>query len=137
MNGKTIMVDSPFMYLEDGITHNWNNSIVFMTARYAWSASSALDTQRWYADGGNTNPSIYMHNTDVVGLNYNPESENVVGLALGYYSDALDISIKDSNINPVASITSGMMPKYSWWWWSNSDYTSEFLRIDNTSIDSL
>ena len=105
-----------------------------MTARYSWSASSALDTQRWYADGGNTNPSIYMHNTDVVGLNYNPESGNVVGLALGYYSDALDISIKDSNINPVASITSGMMPQYSWWWWSNSDYTSEFLRIDNTSM---
>ena len=134
MNGKTIMVDSAFLYLEDGITHNWNNSIVFMTARYSWSASSALDTQRWYADGGNTNPSIYMHNTDVVGLNYNPESGNVVGLALGYYSDALDISIKDSNINPVASITSGMMPQYSWWWWSNSDYTSEFLRIDNTSM---
>ena len=44
---------------------------------------------------------------------------------------AMDISIKDSTLNPVASITSGMAYKSSW---NNNDHRSEFLRIENSTI---
>ena len=44
MSGKTVMMDTARIYMDDNIIHNWNNTLVLMTGSYTTS-----DTQRWYA----------------------------------------------------------------------------------------
>ena len=44
LSGKTIMMDIPFFYFDDGDQHNWNNTLVLITGSY-----NQLDTQLWYA----------------------------------------------------------------------------------------
>ena len=126
MSGKVIMMDTPFMYFDNNEEHNWNNTLVLITGAY-----TQIDTQRWYAQSGTDAPELYLHNSEIYGVATNPNTGQQTGLELGYIYQAMDISIKDSTLNPVASITSGMAYKSSW---NNNDHRSEFLRIENTTI---
>ena len=126
MSGKTIMLDSPFMYFDDGKKHNWNDTLVLITASY-----NSQDTQRWYAASGSNAPELYLHDSEVYGVSTNPTTGQQTGLTLGYIYQAMDISIKDSTLNPVATIQSGMAYKSTW---NNNDHRSEFLNIENSTI---
>ena len=126
MSGKTIMVDVPFMYFDNNEEHNWNNTKVLVTGSYTFS-----DTQRWYAQGGSDAPELYLHDSEVYGLAVNPTSGQQTGVEIGYVYQAMDISIKNSTLNPIASVTSGMAYASTW---SSNDYVSEWLRIDNVSM---
>ena len=126
MSGKTIMMDVPFMYFDDNDIHNWNNTLVLVTGAYLFT-----DTQRWYAQGGSNAPELYLHDAEVYGVSTNPDTGQQTGLELGYIYQAMDISIKDTTLNPVASITSGMAYKSSW---NNYDHRSEFLHMENVTV---
>jgi FlaG/FlaF family flagellin (archaellin) len=126
MSGKTIMMDVPFVYFDDNDEHNWNNTKVLVTGSYTFG-----DTQRWYAQGGSNAPELYLHDSEVYGLAVNPTSGQQTGVEIGYLYQAMDISIKDSTLNPVASVTSGMAYCSTW---NNYDCVSDWLRIDNVSM---
>ena len=126
MSGKVIMVDTPFMYFDDGEKHNWNDTLVLITGSY-----NSLSTQRWYAASGSNAPELYLHESEIYGDSTNPTSGQQTGLTLGYIYQAMDISIKDSTLNPVATIQSGMAYKSSW---NSYDHRSEFLNIENSTI---
>ena len=125
MSGKVIMMDTPFMYMDDNKIHNWNNTLVLITGSY-----TTTDTQRWYATSGSNAAELYLHNAEVYGIGTNPNTGQQTGLQLGDQYDAMDISIKDTTLNPVATITSGMFYKSTW---NNIDYRSN-LYIDNATI---
>ena len=126
MSGKTIMVDVPFMYFDNNEEHNWNNTKVLVTGSYTFG-----DTQRWYAQGGSDAPELYLHDSEVYGLAVNPTTGHQTGVEIGYVYQAMDISIKDTTLNPVASVTSGMAYCSSW---NNNDCVSDWLRMDNVSL---
>ena len=126
MSGKTIMVDVPFMYFDNNEEHNWNNTKVLVTGSYTFG-----DTQRWYAQGGTDAPELYLHESEVYGLAVNPTTGQQTGVEIGYVYQAMDISIKDTTLNPVASVTSGMAYCSSW---NNNDCVSDWLRMDNVSL---
>ena len=126
LSGKTIMMDIPFFYFDDGDQHNWNNTLVLVTGSY-----SQYDTQRWYAASGNNAPELYLHDSEVYGLGTNTNTGQQTGLELGYIYDSMDISIKDSTLNPVATITSGMAYNSNW---NSYDYVSEWLRMENVTV---
>ena len=126
LSGKTIMMDIPFFYFDDNDVHNWNNTLVLVTGSYTFS-----DTQRWYAASGSNAPEVYMHNAEVYGIGTNSNTGQQTGLEFGYIYDSMDISIKDTTLNPVASITSGMAYKSSW---NNYDHASELLYMDNVTV---
>ena len=126
LSGKTIMMDIPFFYFDDGDQHNWNNTLVLVTGSY-----SQYDTQRWYAASGSNAPELYLHDSEVYGLGTNTNTGQQTGLELGYIYDSMDISIKDSTLNPVATITSGMAYASTW---SSYDYVSEWLRMENVTV---
>ena len=126
LSGKTIMMDIPFFYFDDNDVHNWNNTLVLVTGSYTFS-----DTQRWYAASGSNAPEVYMHNSEVYGIGTNSNTGQQTGLEFGYIYDSMDISIKDTTLNPVASITSGMAYKSSW---NNYDHVSEWLYMDNVTV---
>ena len=126
MSGKTIMMDIPFFYFDDNDEHNWNNTLVLVTGSYTFS-----DTQRWYAASGTNAPELYMHNSEVYGVGTNPDTGQQTGLELGYVYDAMAISIKDTTLNPVATIASGMAYKSSW---NNYDHESHFFQMENVTV---
>ena len=126
LSGKTIMMDIPFFYFDDNDQHNWNNTLVLVTGSY-----SQYDTQRWYAASGSNAPELYLHDSEVYGLGTNTNTGQQTGLELGYIYDSMDISIKDSTLNPIATITSGMAYNSNW---NSYDYVSEWLRIDNVTV---
>ena len=126
MSGKTIMMDVTFMYFDDNDEHNWNNTKVLVTGSYTFA-----DTQRWYAQGGSNAPELYLHDSEVYGLAVNPTTGQQTGVEIGYLYQAMDISIKNSTLNPVASVTSGMAYCSTW---NNYDCVSDWLRIDNVSM---
>ena len=126
LSGKTIMMDIPFFYFDDNDQHNWNNTLVLVTGSY-----SQYDTQRWYAASGNNAPELYLHDSEVYGLGTNTNTGQQTGLELGYIYDSMDISIKDSTLNPVATITSGMAYNSNW---NSYDYVSEWLRMENVTV---
>ena len=126
LSGKTIMMDIPFFYFDDGDQHNWNNTLVLVTGSY-----SQYDTQRWYAASGSNAPELYLHDSEVYGLGTNTNTGQQTGLELGYIYDSMDISIKDSTLNPVATITSGMAYNSNW---NSYDYVSEWLRMENVTV---
>ena len=68
---------------------------------------------------------------EVYGLGTNTNTGQQTGLELGYIYDSMDISIKDSTLNPVATITSGMAYASTW---SSHDYVSEWLRMENVTV---
>ena len=109
MSGKTVMMDTARIYMDDNTIHNWNNTLVLVTGSYTTS-----DTQRWYAASGSNAAELYLHNAEVYGIGTNPNTGQQTGVELGDDYDAMDISIKDSILNPVATITSGMFYKSSW-----------------------
>ena len=108
MSGKTIMMDIPFFYFDDNDKHNWNNTMVLVTGSY-----TTTDTQRWYAASGSNAPELYLHNAEIYGIGTNSKTGQQTGLELGYIYDSMDISIKDTTLNPVATIVSGMAYKSS------------------------
>ena len=126
MSGKTVMMDTGRIYLDDNIINNWNDTLVLITGSY-----TTTDTQRWYATSGTNAASVYFHNAEIYGIGTNPNTGQQTGLQLGDQYDAMDISIKDSILNPVATITSGMFYKSTWN--PNLDYKSN-LYIDNATI---
>ena len=125
MSGKTIMMDIPFFYFDDNDEHNWNNTLVLVTGSYTFS-----DTQRWYAASGSNAPELYMHDSEVYGIGVSEQGQQT-GLELGYIYDSMDISIKDTTLNPVASIVSGMAYASTW---NNYDYKSEFFQMENVTV---
>ena len=126
MSGKTIMMDIPFFYFDDNDEHNWNNTLVLVTGSYTFS-----DTQRWYGASGSNAPELYLHDSEVYGIGTNSNTGQQTGLELGYIYDAMDISIKDSTLNPVATITSGMDYNSNW---NNYDYKSDFFQMENVTV---
>jgi hypothetical protein len=71
---------------------------------------------------------LYLYDSEVYGLAVNPTTGQQIGVEIGYLYQAMDISIKDSILNPVASIASGMAYASTW---NSNDYASEWLRIEN------
>jgi len=120
------MMDIPFFYFDDNDEHNWNNTLVLVTGSYTFS-----DTQRWYGASGSNAPELYLHDSEVYGIGTNSNTGQQTGLELGYIYDAMDISIKDSTLNPVASITSGMDYNSNW---NNYDYKSDFFQMENVTV---
>jgi parallel beta-helix repeat protein len=74
---------------------------------------------------------LYFYDSEVYGLAVNPTTGQQTGVEIGYLYQAMDISIKDSTLNPVASIASGMAYASTW---NSNDYASEWLRIENVSM---
>ena len=126
MSGKTIMMDIPFFFFDDNDEHNWNNTLVLVTGSYTFS-----DTQRWYGASGSNAPELYLHGSEVYGIGTNSNTGQQTGLELGWIYDAMDISIKDTTLNPVATITSGMDYNSNW---NNYDYKSEFFQMENVTV---
>ena len=63
MSGKTVMMDTGRIYMDDNIIHNWNNTLVLITGSY-----TQTDTQRWYAASGSNAAELYLHNAEVYGI---------------------------------------------------------------------
>ena len=61
----------------------------------------------------------------------NPTTGQQTGVEIGYLYQAMDISIKNTTLNPVASVASGMAYCSSW---NNYECVSDWLRMENVSL---
>ena len=75
MSGKTVMMDTGRIYMDDNTIHNWNNTLVLVTGSYTSS-----DTQRWYAAPGSNAAELYLHNAEVYGIGTNQNTGQQTGL---------------------------------------------------------
>jgi parallel beta-helix repeat protein len=125
MSGKTVMIDTPFMYLTGGADYNFNGTTILATGGYTY-----YDTQRWYpmSPYGST---IYMHGGEMFSMMTNPDSGSPMGYELGYYYYSLNMDIQNSTLSGIATLTTAHGYDNPWY---NYNWEVELVNIKNNDI---
>ena len=121
LQGETVMLDAPFMYLGSG-SHDWNQSTFIATAAYTFYGN-----MRVYSSA-NADVDLYMHDSEMVATATNEDDNTLFGIQLGYEFYSMDYDIDNSVINGIATIIGSVGYGYY------SDYELEHFSITNSEI---
>ena len=125
MGGKTVMIDTPYLYLTGGADYNFNGSTILATGGYTY-----YDTQRWYpmAPYGS---SIYMHGGDMFSMMTNPDTGSPMGYEIGYQYYTLNVDIQNSTLSGLSTLASANGYVYAF---NNYNYIVEEFIVKNNDI---
>ena len=121
LQGETVMLDAPFIYLGDG-SHDWNQSTFIGTAAYSFYGNMRISAL------SNADVDLYMHDSEMVATATNEDDNTLFGIQLGYEFYSMDYDIDNSILNGIATIIGSVGYGYY------SDYELEHFSITNSEI---
>ena len=121
LQGETVMLDAPFIYLGDG-SHDWNQSTFIGTAAYTFYGNLRISAL------SNSDVDLYMHDSEMVATATNEDDNTLFGIQLGYEFYSMVYDIHNSTLNGIATIIGSIGYGYY------SDYELEHFSITNSEI---
>ena len=120
LQGETVMMDSPFMYLRSG-NHDWNGSTWIFTGSYTFDGGN-----RFYPRY-NGEVSLYMNDASVTGLAIS-DTGVPQGVNIGYNYYSMNVEMNNTTVTGLATLYGSMSS--SW----NSNYQLDSFEITNNTF---
>ena len=120
LQGETVMMDSPFMYLRSG-NHDWNGSTWIFTGSYTYDGGN-----RFYPRY-NGEVSLYMNDASVTGLAIS-DTGVPQGVNIGYNYYSMNVEMNNTTVTGLATLYGSMSS--SW----NSNYQLDTFEITNNTF---
>ena len=119
--GKTVMMDTPYWYLEGG-EHDWNGTDFIFTASYAGNMANYMYPYYYYGE-----IDVYMNDASVTAAAVSDEGE-LNGASLGYMYYAWNFQANNTTFDGIQSLSSGVGYGYY------TDYMPDFFDVTNSTI---
>ena len=120
LQGETVMMDSPFMYLRSG-NHDWNGSTWIFTGSYTFDGGN-----RFYPRY-NGEVSLYMNDASVTGMAIS-DTGVPQGVNIGYNYYSMNVEMNNTTVTGLATLYGSMSS--SW----NSNYQLDSFEITNNTF---
>ena len=121
LQGETVMLDAPFMYLGSG-SHDWNQSTFIATSAYTFYGA-----MRIYSSA-NAEVNFYMHDSELIAVSPNEDDGNVFGVQIGYQFYSMNYDIHNSTLNGLQTLIGSVGYGYY------SNYELDFFSVTDSTI---